>query len=295
MPRPSMDADTVVKACLRQAANEVEKHIKGPVIAYIGPMARGIDVAIRDALDKLHTKRGRAPILCVLLETDGGTIEVVERIVDTLRHHYRQVVFIIPNFAYSAGTVLALSGDIIYMDYFSVLGPIDPQLQMPDGQMVTMLGYLAKYDELVGKSREHTLTSAELTYLVKNFDPGKLYQYERAKELAGKLLEGWLVKFNFRTWKVSRKQKQREAAKIAKLLGDPVEWCSHGRGISMQVLKRRTQLNLKDFGRNPDLEASIARYYDLLRDFQSKYRHGAVLHSGTTFVPFAVTSGRRES
>jgi len=289
MPRPIIGADAVVKACLTQAAKDVEEQIGGPVIGYIGPMARGMEMPIRDALDRLHRRKGRDPLLCMLLETDGGTIEVVERLVGILRHHYSRVVFIIPNFAYSAGTVLALSGDIIYMDYFSVLGPIDPQLQMPDGQMVTMLGYLAKYDELIKKSKEHTLTSAELTYLIKSFDPGKLYQYERAKELAGKLLENWLVRFNFRTWKVSRKEKEKEAMRIAKLLSNPIEWCSHGRGISMEVLCRRTKLNIKDFEKNRALRESVARYYDLLKDYQNKYRHGGVLHSEADFIPFSFT------
>ncbi len=31
-----------------------------------------------------------------------------------MRHHYKCVDFIVPNSAYSAGTVLAMSGDAIY-------------------------------------------------------------------------------------------------------------------------------------------------------------------------------------
>jgi len=54
-------------------------------------------------------------------------METIERIVAVMRNHYESVSFIIPNFAFSAGTVLALSGDEIYMDYYSVLGHIDPQ------------------------------------------------------------------------------------------------------------------------------------------------------------------------
>ena len=51
----------------------------------------------------------------------------VERTVGIIRQHYFQVDFIIPDKAMSAGTVCALSGDNIYMDYYSQLGPIDPQ------------------------------------------------------------------------------------------------------------------------------------------------------------------------
>ena len=80
--------------------------------------------------------------LAVILETDGGYIEVVERIVKTLRHHYNNVEFVVPNFAMSAGAVLVMSGDAIHMDYFSTLGPIDPQISNTSGKQVSALGYL---------------------------------------------------------------------------------------------------------------------------------------------------------
>src|SRR5690606_24230974 len=93
-------------------------------------------------------KRGT---LVVLIETTGGYIEVVERIYEVFRKNYNKVNFVVPNYAYSAGTVLVLSGDEIYMDYYSVLGPIDPQIQNEEGKVVPGLGYLAKFDELVNK------------------------------------------------------------------------------------------------------------------------------------------------
>ena len=61
-------------------------------------------------------------------------MDVVQRVVDTLRRHYNLVDFIIPNYAYSAGTVLAMSGDAIHMDYYSRLGPIDPQIETERGR-----------------------------------------------------------------------------------------------------------------------------------------------------------------
>jgi ClpP class serine protease len=64
--------------------------------------------------------------LAVLLTTGGGVVEVLPRIVDTFRRHYDVVDFIVPNYAFSAGTVLVMSGDAIHMDSYSRLGPIDP-------------------------------------------------------------------------------------------------------------------------------------------------------------------------
>lgn len=46
-----------------------------------------------------------------------------------------------------------MSGDSIYMDYFSVLGPIDPQVQNKEGKWVAALGYLDKVNEYIEKQR----------------------------------------------------------------------------------------------------------------------------------------------
>jgi ClpP class serine protease len=94
----------------------------------------------------------------------------------------------------SAGTVLVMSGDTIHMDYASTLGPIDPQVRNRAEQWVPALGYLEQYDRLVEKSKAGTLTTAELTYLLQNFDPAELYQYEQERELSIALLEEWLVR-----------------------------------------------------------------------------------------------------
>ena len=73
----------------------------------------------------------------------------VEIISDTLRHHYREVGFLIPSHAMSAGTMLPLSGNAIWMDYCSVLGPTDPQVPSQDGhEYLPALGYLVRYQEM---------------------------------------------------------------------------------------------------------------------------------------------------
>src|SRR6202008_4140616 len=112
----------------------------------------------------------------------------------------KQVDFVIPNFAMSAGTVLVMSGDAIWMDYYSVLGPIDPQVQRPGGGIVPALGFLLHYDRLIKRSEQKKITSAEVTYLVTNFNPAELYRYEQARDHSIALLKEWLVKYKFKNW-----------------------------------------------------------------------------------------------
>ena len=79
----------------------------------------------------------------------------------------------------SAGTVLVMSGDSIYLDYFSILGPIDPQVENASGTQVPALGYLIQFDRLLRKADRGTLNTAELTLLVEKFDPADLYRMSR--------------------------------------------------------------------------------------------------------------------
>ncbi|HXI12944.1 MAG TPA: hypothetical protein VNM92_09885 [Thermoanaerobaculia bacterium] len=64
----------------------------------------------------------------VLLHSPGGSPEATERIVDLLRSRFKDVAFLIPHSAFSAATMLALSGDEIILHPSASLGPIDPQI-----------------------------------------------------------------------------------------------------------------------------------------------------------------------
>ena len=105
--------------------------------------------------------------LVVFLNTPGGSAETVEKMVSVIRFHYEEVYFVVPDYAMSAGTILCMSGDKIYMDYSSSLGPIDPQVYNGKN-WVPALGYLDKVEELIEKSANNELTEAEFSNLTKN-------------------------------------------------------------------------------------------------------------------------------
>ena len=87
----------------------------------------------------------------------------------------------IPDRALSAGTVLAISGDAILMDYHSCMGPIDPQLER-DGKLVPVLSYLVQYNRLIDKANNGTLTIAD-AILLEKLDLAELHQFELARDL----------------------------------------------------------------------------------------------------------------
>jgi ClpP class serine protease len=65
----------------------------------------------------------------VILHTPGGLALAAEMIATALHEHPANVAVFIPFYAMSGGTLLALAADEIYMENFSVMGPVDPQIE----------------------------------------------------------------------------------------------------------------------------------------------------------------------
>lgn len=283
------DANIIIQEQLRERLCSLEACGESDVLVLRAPIRFGLDGVVRGAVDNIPKKKRK---LSVVLETNGGYIEVAQRIANTLRQHYRVVDFVIPDCAYSAGTVLAMSGDDIYMDYFSVLGPIDPQLPKDD-KMVPALGYLAQYNRLIEKSRNGDLSTAELAILINRFDPAELYMYEQARELSISLLKDWLVKYKFKNWKrtekrkikVTKKMKIERAEEIARALNKIDKWNSHGRGIPMAVLRKDLKLKINDFAENDNLNSCIKDYHRLLQNYLATVQFQYVVQTKAEFLP----------
>jgi hypothetical protein len=282
-------ADKLVEQQLEVSLCEIEKNADSDLITSIGPILYGLDDAVRDAVEGIDSKR---PRILVLLQTDGGYIEVANRISDTLHKFYPQVEFIIPNSAFSAGTVLAMSGHVIHMDYYSVLGPIDPQVQGKNGNSIPAHGYLIKYEQLIAKSNEGSISTAELQFLLEKFDPAELYRYEQAMELSVSLLKDWLVNYKFKNWvttetrriPVTHQMKLDRAEDIARKLNDTKRWHSHGLGISMKTLVEELKLQIEDFGTKLALKDSVRRYHRLATDYMGKMGIQTVVHARNDFT-----------
>lgn len=66
--------------------------------------------------------------LLLILHTPGGLAEAAQTIVDYLRSKFTAIDVLVPTYAMSAGTMIALGCDRIVMGRQSQLGPTDPQL-----------------------------------------------------------------------------------------------------------------------------------------------------------------------
>lgn len=268
--------DDKIHILLNERIQDLERYFDADFLTYFGPFGGGENIFLK-IVEDLANDENKKDKIYIVLTTGGGSANVVERFVNVLRKHYKEVNFIVPDYAYSAGTIFCMSGDNILMDYFSVLGPIDPQVKNKEGRLVAALGYLDKINELLSKAKNNELTQAEFIIL-KDFDLAELRGYEQAKDLTIDLLEKWLVKYKFKNWNkhrtnpekldqdVTEQEKIDRAKEIADHLSSNNKWKSHGRPINIETL-RELRLEIDDYSDNVEKRKLIRDYYELVSDY----------------------------
>ncbi len=286
-------SDETIKGTLNARLAALEDHFDCDVIFYFGGIDPSYAKTFRDFIEKLHADSRGGGRIAIFLNTPGGSAEMVEKMVEIIRFHYADVSFIVPDFAMSAGTILCMSGDRIFMDYSSSLGPIDPQVH--NGKdWVPALGYLDKVEQLLEKARLGTITNAEFLIL-QSLDLALLSRFEQARDLTVTLLKRWLVEYKFKNWSthetttsklgtaVTLQEKQERAEAIAKALGDNKLWHSHGRMISAKTLQSELKVRIDDYSSDATFRKLVREYNDLLTDYLARNGFSFFLHSRNYF------------
>ncbi|OQA61462.1 MAG: Serine dehydrogenase proteinase [Candidatus Atribacteria bacterium ADurb.Bin276] len=264
---------SAIKDALDARIVEIERQMNSDVITLYGAINTQLEYMFPSIIEKL---KGEKTELSIILETPGGSAEIVEHLVNIIRYHYNKVNFIIPNQAMSAGTIFAMSGNKIFMEYSSVLGPIDPQVW--NGQnWVPALGYLEKYKKLMDKASEDKISDAEFALLCK-LDLAEISNYEQQSGLTVTLLKKWLVKYKFENWgihqsdpelkgqPVTHEQKEKRAEEIATDLGNNERWHSHNRKIDLKSLQE-LKLYIDDYSEKEQLRNAVRRYFEMMLEY----------------------------
>ena len=79
-------------------------------------------------IDWISNNNKKFSTLQIIIHTNGGYLDVSDLIFVILLNYKGQINIYIPYYAFSAGTFIALCGDKIFMNYYSVMGPVDPQI-----------------------------------------------------------------------------------------------------------------------------------------------------------------------
>ena len=83
-----------------------------------------------------------------IIHTPGGLALAATQIANALLDHKAPVRVIIPHYAMSGGTLIALAADKIIMDSHAVLGPVDPQLGQEPAASLVKIKELKKPEDI---------------------------------------------------------------------------------------------------------------------------------------------------
>ena len=225
-----LSVNSVLRDALHATLLELESAFDADVMAFTGAIFEGPENDFLSIVEQIAHERKHQKLV-IVLTTNGGSATVVERYVNVIRHNYDEVIFIVPDYAYSAGTIFCMSGDEIWMDYFSVLGPVNFYSKRLV-EKCSLQNFLS-----TNYQRRKAGINQEEFLILKDFDLAELKGYEQAKELTIALLKEWLVKYKFKSWNthsnnriVTVEEKSKRAEEIAsKLVNDGLDFVPNDR------------------------------------------------------------------
>ncbi|MEA2065030.1 MAG: hypothetical protein U9O66_01895 [Patescibacteria group bacterium] len=248
------------KSCYK----EIEKLRERPLLVYatkfLDSLPSGapnfIDISDVDGFTDLINSIKYSKSVDVLLHSPGGRPDATERIVTILRNQFEEVNFLIPHSAYSAATMLALSGNSILLHHSATLGPIDPQINGIPARSIKR-----GFEKIKEKIREEGPESLPAYIpLIEKYSIELLELCEDSEKLSKELVTAWLKEYMF-------KKEKNTISKIKKAVdyfSDYDKHLLHSRPLSLKKLEK-FNLNIK-FA-DPILQELLWEAYILLNGF----------------------------
>jgi ClpP class serine protease len=121
------------------------------------PLVRHIDIDDAESVLRAIRETPEGRPIEIILHTPGGLVLAASQIAIALADHDARVTAVVPHYAMSGGTLIALAADEIVMDGHAALGPVDPQLgQYPAASVLAAL-------EVPGRHEDETLILGDLS------------------------------------------------------------------------------------------------------------------------------------
>jgi hypothetical protein len=214
----------------RQALiKEIEKKTGRTLICYVAGVQAPID---RDDVipfvDLLHNVQPGND-LDLLLHTPGGDMDSAEKLISLVHTTVDagRLRIIVPDFAKSAGTLMALGANKIVMSDTSELGPIDPQIALNDGRgnriVHSVMSYLDAY-KTHSEALKQNPADVAAQIMLNKLEPATIKQFEAVRDRARKCAENQLNQWMFQ-------KKKANYTAIADALLDSKRWLTHGQMI----------------------------------------------------------------
>jgi len=163
--------------------------------------------------------------LSLVLHTPGGITTAAETIVEYLHKKFNYIETIVPTFAMSAGTMLALSTDMIIMGRQSQLGPIDTQIPV-GGRFVSARSIIDQFLKAQSDIKADVKNAHLWAPILGGMTPGLLIEAEKANEYSEKIVDSWLARKGYTS-----------STTIAQYFNSPPLHKSHGKRIDRDACK----------------------------------------------------------
>lgn len=193
-----------------------------------------IDLSDVDGFNDLIKSVKDNDTIDILLHSPGGMPDATERIVELLRGQFKNIDFLIPHSAYSAATMLALSGDHIILHPSAVLGPIDPQINGVPSRAIK--NGIERVKRTILNEGPEVLPV--YLPLIEKYSLELLELCNDSEKLSKLLVSEWLKKYMLK----DEKNAESKIKKVVKYLSDYDKHLIHSRPLSINKLN---QLKLK--------------------------------------------------
>jgi hypothetical protein len=237
----------------------LEKKLGGRVISYTAsPFHPFPEIMIQDIplFEDLLRSIAGADTGYLIINSPGGDSNVAEKILLMCRQRFsKSFNVIVPDFAKSAATMVALGSDKILMGYLAELGPIDPQLRMaPLGEVIPARSFIDGL-EIIRRKVTEDHDPVQMYYpMMSQIRPEILASCYGAIDGARKFAEKWLKGYML-------KDDPAQAVHVAKWLSEGEMYKSHGKVIDFDEAKNVLKLNVEKIDPNSDLWSNVWELY----------------------------------
>ena len=194
--------------------------------------------------------------LLLMLLTPGGSAGAAQTIVEYLRSKFDRIDALVPTYAMSAGTMIALGCDRIVMGRQSQLGPTDPQL-IVSGRPYSAHSIVDQFE----RARADISADPELARawapILRSYGPALLEEAHRALSYGTDVVKTWLERYMFE----GKQDASELACGVAKFFsGD--QHGDHGRRIGRDAA-RNAGLAIIDLEDKQELQDAALTLYHL--------------------------------
>ncbi len=196
--------------------------------------------------------------LTLILHTPGGVINAAETVVAYLRSKFSDIEVIVPTYAMSAGTMISLAADRVFMGRQSQLGPIDPQIPL-GGRTVSARAIVDQFNV----ARSEILTNKAAAHLwapvLQSAGPSLLQEAQNALDYGESMVARWLETGMFK----GKAAASQVASATAKHFNDASVHKSHGRRIDRDEARQQGVV-VRDLEGDQDLQDAVLSAYHAL-------------------------------